>query len=295
MLEQQRRRAVPSEGGAGFAGTPAEMLAIWEASADRWPAAGPPWRPSAGDLALYRRLAGARLSGRVLVLGVTPELRDAVAAAGGRSVVVDVSARMHAVATSLLRRADPSRETWINQDWLDVDLPVDEFDLVLGDMIWWSLSVRDQHALGDRIHAALREDGLLVSRLRFADLARVDESAASVFGRYLQELDRAPEEERTIRGTLYSWLYDHTADAEGRRLDGERAREVVLGLAARPELARHEEYLRGFAARLPGPSWTSQAREELLGIVGERFELEQEERADDYDSALYPVTAFRPA
>jgi hypothetical protein len=295
MAMGQRAESGPVEGVAGFEVTPAETLAIWEADAERWPSAGSPWRPSAGDVAVYRRLAGPKLSGRVLVLGVTPELRDAVADAGGRPVVFDVSAGMYAAATRLLRRADPARETWIQGDWCEPSVPDGEFDLVLGDMIWWGLSVGRQHTLRDRIHAALQPAGLFVGRFRFTDVTRADQSAVAMIDAYLKQLDGAPDEERTLRGAMVTWLYDHTADGELNRLDREKAGALVLSLAARPEFSEHRQFLQGLAERLPGPNWTSQTREELLAVVYTRFHVVGEGRAEDYDSGDYPVIALQPA
>ena len=48
-----------------------------------------------GDARGTRRLAGRRLAGSVLILGVTPELRDLVAEAGARPVIVDSSPAMY--------------------------------------------------------------------------------------------------------------------------------------------------------------------------------------------------------
>jgi hypothetical protein len=293
MLDERQAGDLP-KAAEGFDGTQAETLAIWEADAEKLPSIGSPWRPSDGDTALYRRLAGSRLGGRVLVLGVTPELRDAVAEAGGRSVVVDMSPGMHASATRLLRCADPTRETWIHEDWFETEVAPGEFDLVLGDMVWWGISVRRQYALRDMVHRALKRDGLLVSRVRLADRARAKQSPSSVLASYLRQLDGDPEHERVIRGAMYSWLYDHTADGELKRLDRERAHALVLRLAASPQLSPYAEYLRGFAARLPGPNWTSQSREELLDIVCTCFEVEEEGCAEDYDASFYPVIALRP-
>ena len=139
-------------------------------------------------------------------------------------------------------------------------------------MIWWAVSVSRQHALCDTIRAALAPDGLLVSRFRFTDPTRAGQSAEPVLRDYLRRLERNPDDEQVLRGALYSWLYDHTTDRASKRLDRNRARALVLGLAATPEFSRHQEYLHGFADRLRGPDWTSQTREELLGIVGARFE-----------------------
>jgi hypothetical protein len=278
----------------GFAGTPAEVLAIWDFLAEKWHSFGPPWRPSPDDIGLYRTLAGPRLAGRVLLLGVTPELRDAVAAAGGDAVVLDVSGAMHATSTELLHRSEPSHEQWIQKDWCDAPIPTGEFDLVLGDMIWWAEPVRRQHVLRDAIHAALKTDGLLVSRLRTSDPARADEDPVAVFGPYLDAIERAPETEQVVRGAIYAWAQDHTADREHKRFDMPSARAMVLELATTPELSRHEGYLRGLADRLQGPAWTCQSRDELVELLSPRFKVVAVRHAEDYESSASPVVAFEP-
>jgi hypothetical protein len=278
----------------GFDGTLAEILAIWEADAGRYAAAGSPWRPSAGDAAVYRRLAEPKLGGRTLVLGSTPELRDLVAEAGGQTVVLELSTAMHACTSGMLRCADPSREAWIQADWCEALAPTHEFDLVLGDDFWWGESVPRQHLLRDALHGALVPGGLLVTRARITDVTRAADDPLDVFGSYLELLSRAPDEEQLIRGAMYSWLYDHTADHERQRLDRERARALVLSLAEIPQLCPYAEYLRGFAARLPGPNWTSQSRDELLDVVRPSFRVVAEGHADDYESSLYPVLALEP-
>jgi SAM-dependent methyltransferase len=278
----------------GFEGSPDEILSFWEIRAGIWHSVGSPWRPSADDIAAYRRLAGSRLAGRVLVLGVTPELRDLVAEAGGRALVLDVSPAMYAAAAALLQHADPADETWVQQDWCDASLPAGEFDLVVGDMVWWAVSVSTQHLLRDAIHAALKPDGRLISRFRFTDPTRAGQSATSAIRHYLRLIDDDWAGEQVLRGALYSWLYDHTADGRAKRIDQRRAQALVLDIAATPEFTRNEAYLRGLADRLGGPNWTSQSRAELLDIVRAKFKVEREEHAGDYDSVFYPVCALKP-
>jgi hypothetical protein len=194
----------------------------------------------------------------------------------------------------MLRHADPSRETWIQADWCEALAPTQELDLVLGDDVWWGEPISRQHLLRDAIHGALKPDGLLVTRVRFTDQTRAGDDPLEVIGSYLALLRRAPDEEQLIRGAMYSWLYDHTANNERQRLDRDRAAALVLSLAESPELSRHSEYLRGFAARLPGPNWTSQTREELLDVVCARFRVVAEGHAGDYESSLYPIVALEP-
>jgi SAM-dependent methyltransferase len=273
----------------GFSATPAETVAIWESIARRWASRPSPWRPSRGDIALYRELAGRRLSGRVLILGTTAELRDLVAEACTAPVYADLSAAMRDVTTPMLRRADPAAETWIEGDWCEAPIPRGEFDLALGDMIWWVNSVQKQYPLRDAIHGFLKPDGLFVGRFRFTDPGRADEDPVSAV------LARLNGDPRQAEGSIMSWLYDHTADHELRRLNPAAAGELAFRLADRPELAAHAEFLREVSSRRIGAAWTSQSREELLAIVRERFDVVAEARADDYESELYPILALRPA
>jgi hypothetical protein len=231
----------------------------------------------------------------VLILGVTPELRDGVAEAGGQAVLLDFSGAMHTAATSMLRRADAADETWIQDDWCGAALREGEFDLVVGDVSWWLLTARKQHELRDAIHAALKTDGLFVNRFYVCDPTRVDQSPSAVLARFLGAIDREPDDEQALRGTMYSWLYDHTSDRAHQRLDRERAYALVLDLASLPEFSRHEEYLHAFAARLRGPDFTSQSREELVDVVGARFKVMGEGHAEDYDSSSFPIIALEPS
>lgn len=283
--------ALPELGG-GFAGTPEEALEIWQAAAERW--ARLDRRLTPGTIAAYRKLAAPKLGGRVMILGVTPDLRDLVADAGARPVLIDMCAEMHDATTRMLRHADPAQETWIQADWCSLPVPAGTFDLVFGDMIWWSLSVARQHELRDAIGAALNSDGLFVGRLRFTDVRRARQDPVSVVAEYLERLERNPADSRRIESEFLSWLYDHTADHVGRRLDCARARALLHELASRSELRRGAEFLRSAAERLIAADWTSQSREELLALLRVRFEIVAEESAEDYEPELYPIVALRP-
>ncbi len=279
----------------GFDASPEDRVAIWEANARKWPRAGPPWRPSPGDVAIYRRLiATANAAGRVVVFGVTPELRDLLAEGGSQPILVDASAAMHAATSRLLQEANPAREEWIQADWRESGLRRNSVDLLLGDMMWWGLSIGAQHELRDAIHALLKPGGLLLGRVRFTDTTRAAEDPVPVVRAFLQKLDAAPSERDVIRGALLSWLYDHTENPKRRILDRERTRDLLVGLADRADFARHREFLTTAAGSLIGADWTSQSRTELLSLIRRRFDIIDEAHADDYESVFYPVLALRP-
>lgn len=140
----------------------AQARQVWAENARKWPDIGPPWRPSPGDMAIYRRFAGERLSGRVLILGATPELRDLASAYAGtaaRPVVFDMSRTMLEAMSSLTRQPRKHVEEWVIGDWCTASLPLDAFDVIFADMVWWTFSVAVQAVLRDRIARLLQPGG----------------------------------------------------------------------------------------------------------------------------------------
>jgi len=228
-----------------------------------------------------------------MTLGATPELRDLLAE-GSPPVVVDSSPEMLGATTELLRAADPALETWVQADWRELPFEPGSFDLVLGDMIWWGLSLRQQREVVAGIARVLAPEGLFVGRLRCTDRTRRDEDAAEAVRGFLARIDADPDAAAQVQGPMLAWLYDHTERTDLHRLDRERTRSLLLELAERPEFERHRGFLRDAASLVIGANWTSQTREELLELFATGLELVAEEHAADYDSRLQPVVALRP-
>lgn len=280
----------------GFDASAAEIKTIWEANAAKWPNIGPPWRPSPGDVALYRRFAAEKLPGRTLVLGATPELRDLLAeqaTAMPHPVVVDRSPAMLRAMTALAKTARPTHERWHIADWCDDAAIPGGYDLVLADMVWWTVSVPRQTALRDRVAALLAPDGLFVSRFRFRDPRRIADDPRTVIARYLERLAADDIDEQALRDAMLSHLYDITVDVAGQRMDRERTRAIIAQRHDAETNALNRRFLAATLTRLIGADWTSQTRDEVMPVLLERFSLAAEDRASDYDAGQYPVIALR--
>lgn len=280
----------------GFDASAGEAQAVWAANAAKWPHIGPPWRPSPGDIGLYRRFAAAMLPGRTLVLGATPELRDMLArhaSAMPHPVIVDRSLPMLNAMTALAQLAHPGRERWHVADWCDEAIGRAEFDLVLADMVWWTLPVTGQAALRDRVASLLVPGGLFVSRFRFRDPRRTGDDPQAVIAHYLGRLAAGQGDEQALRDAMLSHLYDVTVDVEGRRMNRERTRALIVSRRDTETDETRRRFLDVTLARLIGANWTSQTRDEVLPALLERFELADEAFAADYDAAAYPVIALR--
>jgi hypothetical protein len=202
---------------------------------------------------------------------------------------------MHAATTALLQRADPARETWLEGDWCDARLGPQAFDLVLGDMVWWGLSVARQRELARRLATLLAPAGRFVGRLKLTDAGRVEADGAAAVSSFVARLEDDRADERRVRDEMLAWLYDHTQQRERRTFDRERTRALLLDLSTRPEFERHRAFLLESAALVIGGNWTSQTREEQLDVFVPVLRLVEEARAPDYDSALSPVVALAPA
>lgn len=279
----------------GFDRSKTSALDIWRENARKWPFIGPPWRPSPGDLAIYRRRVGARLPGRALLLGATPELRDLLAEHAGampKPVIVDMSRDMLLAMSALTRRARPDDETWLVCDWCEAALPEQGFDVILADMVWWTVSVETQTALRDRIARLLAPGGVFVSRFRLREPQRSGDDPQAATGRFLARLDAGGEDEQRIRDAWLSYLYDVTTDVAAMRLDRERVRTLISAMRDEAREPARRRFFDAALSCLVGADWTAQTREEVLAPLLKVFVLLDEAHASDYESAFHPILSL---
>jgi SAM-dependent methyltransferase len=279
----------------GFDQSKASAHEIWRENAGKWPFIGPPWRPSPGDVAIYRRFARPRLPGRTLLLGSTPELRDLLAEYAGampKPLIVDMSLPMLQSTSALACRAQPAHEEWLVADWCEADLPEHAFDVVLADMVWWTVSVPTQAALRRRIDRLLAPGGIFVSRFRCREPARAGDDPRAITAGFLARLGTGVEDEQRLRDAWLSHLYDITADVAGRRMNRKRARALIEAMRDDARDPGQRAFFETSLSRLIGADWTAQTREEILGPLLESFVLLDEACADDYEASAYPIIAL---
>lgn len=277
----------------GFSGTKKEALKIWEERARIWQPNGlPPWRPSAGDIALYEKLAGDKLRGRVLILGATPELRDLVYRYNRKYFIADMSPAMILRMTEFLVHADPADEVWIKADWCELPLPENYLDAVIGDMPWTVTTFEEQEKFTDGVASFLKADGVFVTRARLRNPARLGEDGFEVIKRYLDKLDSHPDRYHLICNEMVSYLHDVTADAAAKKTDESKTKTLILGAIESSKASLHRKFLEGALRRSMGANWTSQTPEELFAILERKFHVIDKLRAPDYDSEWYPVIAL---
>jgi len=279
----------------GFDKSADEAVRIWNYNAGKWPFVGSPWRPSDGDIAIYRKSLEARYIQSAAVFGATPEIRDFLAKLklASKPTIVDSSADMLSSMSKLLKIASPINETCVKADWCEAPLPAELFDVVIGDMIWWVVSVEKQERLSATIKRILRPNGLFVSRFRIRDEGKVLDDPKRIITGYLDQFRLGRRDEQSLRDEMMSKVYDSTVDAANKRIDREKTRQILTEMIDESIDGKIRAFLETTRERLLGSNWTSQTKEEILGPLKQHFKLETEGHAEDYESGTYPIFAFR--
>lgn len=277
----------------GFNGSKKEVLRIWKKNSEHWGAVGSPWRPSLSDLSGYRQLISSSFPrAKILILGATPELRDLAAQCGGERTVVDISLPMLMTMGSRTNVSKIDDEIIVKSEWCSAPLRENYFDLIIGDMVWWVISVETQRRLASKMARWLRSDGMFVARFRLRDPLTKKEDGLATVSRYADLFIKNPEKETIIANSLVSYLHDITADEKRKRLNRGATLEILRAAQNLEKNETRSAFIFEASKYLLSADWTSQTRKEIFDTLEDCFKLIGESRASDYDSANYPILAF---
>lgn len=150
-----------------MAGISAISLA-WKGIASDWNNYfAPPSRISNGELKKYKEWI-ARVNKRrkplsALVLGATPELRDALVESGYKLCSIDINIEMFLAMDGLLKHKS-STETLVKANWLDNPFPEGYFDLVVGDAVLPNVPWEERGNLLAEVKRVLKPGGVFLTR-----------------------------------------------------------------------------------------------------------------------------------
>ena len=126
-----------------------------------------PSRISKGEVEKYRewlkRVNPERKPLRGLVLGATPELRDALCELGYRTHSIDINMDMFLAMDELLKSRSPD-EVLIRANWLDNPLADNYFDVVLGDAVLPNVPWSERSHLLSEVKRVLKPNGIFLTR-----------------------------------------------------------------------------------------------------------------------------------
>lgn len=98
-----------------------------------------------------------------LVLGATPELRDAMSDLGYRLFSIDINLDMFLAMDELCKSKDPN-EVLIKANWLDNPLPDKYFDVIAGDAVLPNIPFGERRHLLSEVKRLLKPRGAFLTR-----------------------------------------------------------------------------------------------------------------------------------
>lgn len=156
---------------------------MWKQIASDWSTYfTPPSRISPQEVQKYREWLKRKNEKREplkgLVLGVTPELRDALTEFGYRVYSIDINLEMILAMNELLKNKNPS-EIIIKANWLDNPLADGYFDVIVGDAVLPNIPWDKRSHLLSEVRRLLKPDGFFLTRVFYVPdkktFASVDE------------------------------------------------------------------------------------------------------------------------
>ncbi len=140
-----------------------------------WKKVEPPFCPSKGQIKFYEKIIKNKIlkrkNPRILVLGVTPQIRDLLAKYKKLDVyLIDIDVPVYRAMTRLVKKKNP-REKLIVGDWLKMPFEKNYFDLIMAHSSFSVISLKHHKLFYQNIKRVLKKDGyVLMSRgiLEFA-------------------------------------------------------------------------------------------------------------------------------
>lgn len=156
---------------------------VWKQIADMWNVYfTSPSRISLEEAKKYRewlkQLKNNSKPLKALVLGATPELRDALNELGYETTAIDINLEMILAMNSLMKTSNP-KEILVRANWLDNPLQSGYFNIIVGDAVLPNIPWNKRKALLSEIKRLLSPNGIFLTRAfcvpRKKPFASVDE------------------------------------------------------------------------------------------------------------------------
>jgi len=273
----------------------------WDVQSGRWHFHGPPIRPSSEDLEIYSFFLDKKKHAQnILVLGVTPELRNLLAKKlpGRKITVADFSPEMHRATIGGLKLTGPSSEEWINSNWLSLPVPEQSFDIIIGDRVLEQFfSQKDERSFFGEIKRLLRPTGVFISRFRLRNDKLRDISAKKIIEDVLRE-NQQPA--KGVSLALVWRIRDAYTSRTGRTMDCASIKRVLEEYVQEKEpvskfAVAFERVLRDMTAFPFRWNHASPSRDELEALYFTFFMIAGERCSSDYfDAGQHPIFIFTP-
>ncbi len=165
-----------------------------EEFAEKWEKIGAPYRPTVNEQQIYgkflKEAAEHRDNPKMVVLGVTPELRKLGHKYGYQVTCVDFSP-MSINAIGILMDGEGEEDIVVRCSWFETPLQKGQYDIVIGDGSMNMVELKDWDRLLKNLHGLLKPGGCFVTRT----LVGMEDSISlpDALKRFGKQLFRHPE------------------------------------------------------------------------------------------------------
>ncbi len=161
------------------------VIEIYSPIAKAWAHYPPPARPSKEDIDFYEKAilkVSQNKDIKVLILGVTPELRDICSKYKLDVTLVDISKDMVEAMEILVKNKNP-KEGIVIANWLDMNFDMN-FDLIIGDIVINLFDLLDWSLFLTKIKDTLKKEGYFLTRLMLDSPLRKDTNITEMIKEY---------------------------------------------------------------------------------------------------------------
>lgn len=171
-----------------------------------WKKVEPPFCPSKGEVKFYEKAVKKivkRKNPRVLVLGVTPEIRDLLAKYKKLDVyLININRLVYQAMTRLMKKKNP-KEKLVVANWLKMPFEKNTFDLILSHGAFSVINLKNHQRLYQNIKRAVKKDGyVLMSRVNIEPIFKKSIDFKQFFDKYKKD----PDYFKNFQNRLY-YLY----------------------------------------------------------------------------------------
>lgn len=282
----------------GFQGKEKDVIKMWNKYSKNWKTRRSPWRPSCGDLVIYKKLLG-RKNKRILLLGATPEIRNII----GKNMSTVLADMCPNMIKSMSKSVLPSKiqnEMYIITNWCKMPFLDSSFDVVLSDCPWWILSIEDQKKVSTEILRILKPDGEVICRLHYCNELLTKKKLGDIIEEHCLFNINDKESLEISKETLMLRLLDATTNKKNQRFVTSEAIKAVKKKISE-DTTKNDQMKKNFLINLlksiEGRSnLTSQTKEQIYKILKTKFIIEHETHSKDYsDSTYFPIIKMRRA
>lgn len=240
-----------------------------------------PSRPSGQEIGQYNKwlkeISRAKSGLKGLVLGSTPELRDALYENQFDTCMIDINLEMILAMSELLKNKNPD-EVIIRSNWLNNPLQGKYFDVILGDAVLPNLPWDKREQFYNEVKRLLKKGGYFINRAFFVPKKKTYQTIEKL----LEDFSKKKASNKTAIELVFE-IQLLTYDGKDHLGSMEKVARVIEKLHGQNgELNKTLDIIRSYWLKLRNKVWIYPLEREEIAEYKRYFETEGKFSASDH-------------